>query len=56
MEGFDSELFNNVLGLSEKNLHASVIISFGYRDAANDYLASMPKVRLAIDEFSSKLK
>lgn len=56
MEGFDPELFNNVLGLSEKNLHASVIISLGYRDAANDYLASMPKVRLPIDQFSTKVK
>jgi len=56
MEGFDPELFNKVLGLSEKNLHASVIISLGYRDAANDYLASMPKVRLPINEFSSRIK
>ena len=56
MEGFDPELFNDVLGLSEKNLHASVIISLGYRDTANDYLASIPKVRLPIDEFSSKIK
>ncbi|KIQ20165.1 nitroreductase [Flavobacterium sp. MEB061] len=56
MEGFDPELFNNVLGLSEKNLHASVIISLGYRDAANDYLASMPKVRLPIEQFSTKIK
>jgi nitroreductase/dihydropteridine reductase len=54
MEGFDPNLFNEVLGLSEKGLHASVIISLGYRDT-NDYLASMPKVRLPIDEFSSKI-
>ncbi|OXB08208.1 nitroreductase family protein [Flavobacterium pectinovorum] len=56
MEGFDPELFNNVLGLSEKNLHASVIISLGYRDTANDYLASMSKVRLPIDQFATKIK
>jgi len=56
MEGFDAELFNNVLGLSDKNLHASVIISLGYRDEANDYLASMAKVRLPIDEFATKIK
>ena len=55
MEGFDPELFNDVLGLSEKNLHASVIISLGYRDTENDYLASMPKVRLPIDQFSTKV-
>jgi len=55
MEGFNPELFDEVLGLTEKNLHASVIISLGYRDIANDYLASVQKVRLPIDEFSTKL-
>ena len=55
MEGFDPAVFNDALGLTEKNLHASVIISLGYRDTANDYLATMPKVRLPIDEFSTKL-
>ena len=56
MEGFDPELFNNVLGLSERNLHASVIISLGYRDEADDYLASMAKVRLPIDKFATKIR
>lgn len=56
MEGFDPELFNNILGLSEKNLHASVIISLGYRDTTNDYMASMPKVRLPINQFSTKIE
>lgn len=55
MEGFDPNVFDDVLALSEKGLHASVIISLGYRDASNDYLASMPKVRLPINEFSSKI-
>lgn len=56
MEGFSLQLFNDVLGLSEKNLHASVILSVGYRDTANDYLASMPKVRLPINDFATKIK
>lgn len=56
MEGFDPKLFDEVLGLSEKGLHASVIMSLGYRDAANDFLASAPKVRLPIDEFSTRIK
>lgn len=55
MEGFDPNVFDDVLGLSEKGLHASVIISLGYRDTSNDYLASMPKVRLPINEFSSRI-
>ncbi|MDR6514584.1 nitroreductase family protein [Chryseobacterium camelliae] len=55
MEGFNPKLFDEVLGLSEKGLHASVIISLGYRDKENDYLASVPKVRLPINEFSIKI-
>jgi len=55
MEGFNPELFNDVLGLTEKGLHASVILSLGYRDAANDYLAPARKVRLPVDIFSTKL-
>jgi len=55
MEGFDPKLFDDVLGLTEKGLHASVILSLGYRDTPNDYLASMPKVRLPIEEFSTKI-
>lgn len=56
MEGFDPKVFDEVLGLSEKGLHASVIISLGYRDTENDYLALAPKVRLSIDEFSIRVK
>ncbi|WP_326983453.1 nitroreductase family protein [Chryseobacterium sp. MYb264] len=55
MEGFDPQLFDDVLGLSEKGLHASVIISLGYRDPENDYLAAVPKARLPIHEFSTKI-
>jgi len=55
MEGFNPRVFNEILGLSKKNLHASVILSLGYRDAANDYLASMLKVRLPIDAFSTRV-
>lgn len=55
MEGFDPKLFDDVLGLSEKGLHASVILSLGYRDEANDFLASMPKVRLPGNEFSIRI-
>ena len=56
MEGFDPNLFDEVLGLSEKNLHASVIISLGYRDTVTDYLSSAPKVRLPISEFATRIK
>ncbi|WP_315055411.1 nitroreductase family protein [Chryseobacterium indoltheticum] len=55
MEGFDPKLFDEMLGLSEKGLHASVIMSLGYRDEANDFLASVPKARLPINEFSVRI-
>jgi len=55
MEGFDPKLFDEVLGLSERGLHASVIISLGYRDAANDFLASMSKARLPVNEFLTRI-
>lgn len=55
MEGFDPKLFDEVLDLSEKGLHASVIMSLGYRDAANNFLASATKVRLPISGFSTKI-
>ena len=55
MEGFDPKLFDEVLSLSEKGLHASVILSLGYRDEANDFLVSMPKARLPINEFSVRI-
>ncbi|MGK9118987.1 MULTISPECIES: nitroreductase family protein [Sphingobacteriaceae] len=53
MEGFDAAQFDEVLGLKEKGLHTAVILSLGYRDAENDYLVDMPKVRLPIEEFST---
>ena len=56
MEGFDREKFDSILGLKEKGLHATVILSLGYRDAGNDYLAGINKVRLPIEEFSTFIK
>lgn len=53
MEGFERKQFDELLGLSEKGLHTTVILSLGYRDAENDFLASMKKVRLPINEFST---
>lgn len=55
MEGFDAQLFDELLGLNEKDLHSIVILSLGYRDNANDYLAHLPKVRIPIDEMVTKI-
>ncbi|MFC0181635.1 Nitroreductase [Pseudarcicella hirudinis] len=45
MEGFDPKGLDELLGLREKGLRSIAILPLGYRDAANDYLASAKKVR-----------
>lgn len=52
MEGFNAEKLDELLGLKEKGLTSVVILSLGYRDDANDYLANMKKVRLPLNEFA----
>lgn len=48
MEGFDPKGVDEVLGLSGKNLTATVMLSLGYR--GTDVSADRPKVRRAFDE------
>ena len=45
MEGFDPNALDAVLGLSEKGLHSTVILTLGYRDAEKDFLNGAAKVR-----------
>jgi nitroreductase/dihydropteridine reductase len=44
MEGFVPEQYNEILGLNEKGLTASVIMALGYR-SEEDWLAPLAKVR-----------
>ena len=46
MEGFDAAKFDEILGLKEKGLTATVIAPIGYR-AADDHYAPLAKVRKA---------
>ncbi|WP_347374033.1 nitroreductase family protein [Aequorivita sp. Q41] len=55
MEGFDPQLFDELLGLKEKDLHSIVILSLGYRDETSDYLAKTPKVRISVEEMVTKI-
>ncbi|MFD0766467.1 NAD(P)H-dependent oxidoreductase [Mucilaginibacter lutimaris] len=50
MEGFDPAGFDEVLGLKEKGLTATVIATIGYR-AADDATANAAKVRRPASEF-----
>lgn len=45
MEGFDPSKVDEILGLSEQNLRSCCFLAVGTRDAANDWLAPMKKVR-----------
>lgn len=49
MEGFDSKVLDEELGLTEKGLKSLLVIPVGYR-AEDDFNASLPKSRLSEDE------
>ncbi|HAV30157.1 MAG TPA: NAD(P)H-dependent oxidoreductase [Saprospirales bacterium] len=49
MEGFDPEALDKILGLKEKNLRSTIILPIGYRDAENDWLVNLVKVRKPMD-------
>jgi nitroreductase len=51
MEGFVPQQVDDILGLKELGLKSSVVLTLGYRDADNDYLASSKKVRWTDDKF-----
>lgn len=55
MEGFDPEAVDKLLGLREKGLRSVLLLPLGYRDAANDYLVNLAKVRQSKDEFVTVL-
>jgi nitroreductase len=50
MEGFNNQTVDELLGLKEKNLHAAVMLTLGYRDTENDPLAVAKKVRKPIHQ------
>ncbi|MBK7994382.1 MAG: NAD(P)H-dependent oxidoreductase [Blastocatellia bacterium] len=45
MEGFDPQAFDDLLQLQEKGLRSVSLLTLGYRDDKNDYLANAKKVR-----------
>ncbi len=48
IEGFEAEKYNEILGLTEKGLTASVVLAIGYRHE-EDATKDQPKVRKSID-------
>ena len=51
MEGFVPQQVDDILGLKDLGLKSSVVLTLGYRDTDNDYLASSKKVRWTDDKF-----
>lgn len=45
IEGFDPAALDEILNLREKGLRSCVILPLGYRDAENDWLVNLTKVR-----------
>lgn len=50
MEGFDPDALDAALGLKEKGLRSTVILTLGYRNAEADYLNGAAKVRRNSEE------
>ena len=56
VEGFSSQVFDEVLDLHAKGLKSTVIMYLGYSDTSKDWLSSMKKVRIPMNEFAIRAK
>ena len=50
MEGFDADAVDKILGLREKGLRSAVLLPMGYRDASEDWLSGLTKVRKSMNK------
>lgn len=55
MEGFVNEEIDKLLNLTEKGLKSVTLLPIGYRDEANDWLASLNKVRHPKRDFVTEI-
>ena len=51
MEGFNTDKLDELLDLRSKELRSVLLLPLGYRDAENDWLMNMKKVRKPKEEF-----
>lgn len=56
MEGFNNAALDKLLALKEQGLKSVLLLPLGYRDADNDWLVNMKKVRNHVDEFATYIK
>ena len=56
LEGFDPEAVDEILNLKDKGLKSCVMLPIGYRDAENDWLVDLVKVRKPNDKLITEIK
>lgn len=56
MEGFDPDALDQLLNLRARGLRSVLILPLGYRDANNDWLVNLKKVRRPREQFISEIK
>ena len=56
MEGFSPDELDELLDLKPKGLKSVLMLPLGYRDASNDWLVNMKKVRNPKEEFVIEYK
>ena len=54
--GFDNAALDNLLNLKDKGIRSVVMLPLGYRDAENDWLVNLKKVRTPKERFITELK
>lgn len=55
MEGIDTKILDEEFGLPEKGYAATVVVTLGYRDEANDFNATLPKSRLPYEDILTEV-
>lgn len=55
LEGFDPAALDKILGLREKGLRSCVMLPVGYRDAENDWLVNLTKVRKSREDLVTEI-
>lgn len=50
IEGFDPNAVDEILGLKEKGLRSAVLLAIGYRQADQDWLVNLKKVRKSTED------
>ena len=56
MEGFSNEDLDKLLELDKKGLKSTTLLVLGYRDADNDWLVDLKKVRKPKNDFLTEIK